>query len=228
METSDAIKVRYSNDKDFEILVEPDLAKEAKLEGKDHDIQRMLFVQEIFTDAGEGERASADELEDEFGTRQVMEAAEQIFEKGEMQLTTDQKAEMREDKRRQVIDMIARRAQDPQTGNPHPPQRIENALEEAGFHVNWDSDVEEKFQEAVDDIRPIIPISLEEKTVAIRIPADSAGRAYDKLQGVGEMEQEEWGNEYFMCQMTLPAGVLSELVDELQEMTSGKAEVREL
>lgn len=228
METSDAIKVRYSNDKDFEILVEPGLAKEAKLEGKDHEIERLLFVQEVFTDAGEGERASADELEDEFGTRQIMEAAREIFEKGDMQLTTDQKAEMREDKRKQVIDMIARRAQDPQTGNPHPPQRIENALEETDFHVNWNSDVEEKFSEAIDKLRPIIPISLEEKTVAIRIPADKAGRAYDKLQGVGDMEQEEWGNEYFMCQMTLPAGVLSELMEDLQDMTSGEAEVKEL
>ncbi len=228
MDTSDAIKVRYSDSKDFEILVEPDLAKEAKLEGKDHDIQRMLFVQEIFTDAGEGERASADELEDEFGTRQLMEAAEEIFEKGEMQLTTDQKAEMREDKRKQVVDLIARRAQDPKTGNPHPPKRVENALEEAGFHVNWDSDVEEKFQEAIDEIRPIIPISLEEKTVAIRIPSEKAGQAYDKIQNVADMKEEEWGNEYFTCKVTLPAGVLSELIDELQEMTSGQTEMQEI
>lgn len=228
MDTSDAIKVRYTKDKQFEILVEPDLAKETKLEGEDHDIQRLMFVQEVFTDAGEGERASADELEDEFNTRQVMEAAADIFKKGDMQLTTEQKAEMREEKRKQVIDMIARRAQDPQTGNPHPPQRIENALEETDFHVNAFDDVEEKFSEAIDKLRPIIPISLDEKTVAIRIPADNAGRAYDKLQGVGEMEEEEWGNEYFMCQMTMPAGVLSELIDDLQDVTSGQAEVKEL
>ncbi len=228
MDTSDAIKVRYSGDKEFEILVEPDLAKEAKLEGEDHDIQRLLFVQEIFTDAGEGERAGAGELEDEFNTRQVIEAAEEIFERGEMQLTTDQKAEMREDKYRQVVDMISRRAQDPKTGNPHPPQRVENALEEAGFHVNAFDDVEEKFQEAVDEIRPIIPISLEEKTVAIRIPAENAGQAYDKLQKAGDMEEEQWGNEYFMCKMTLPAGVLSELIEEVQDMTSGKAEMQEV
>jgi len=95
MDTSDAIKVRYKGDKEFEIMVEPDLAKEVKIEGKDHNIQRLLFVQEIFTDADKGERASADELENEFGTNQIMEAAEEIFEKGDMQLTTDQKAEIR-------------------------------------------------------------------------------------------------------------------------------------
>lgn len=228
MDTSDAVKVRYSNDKEFEILVEPDLAKEAKLEGEDHDIQRMLFVQEIFTDANAGERAGADELEDEFGTRNVMDAAKEIFEQGDMQLTTEQKAEMREEKRKQVIDMIARRAQDPKTGNPHPPKRVENALEEAGFHVEWNSDVEEKFQEAIDEIRPIIPISLDEKEAAIRIPADAAGKAYDRIQAVADVSEEEWGNEYFMARVKLPAGVLSDLMDELQDLTSGKAEIKEL
>lgn len=228
VDTSDAIKVRYSNSKDFEILVDPDLAKEAKLEGQEHDIQRLLFVQEIFVDADKGERASPDELEDEFGTRQIMEAAEEIFERGKMQLTTDQKKEMRKDKRKQLINMISRRAMDPKTGNPHPPNRVENALEEAGFHVEWDANIEERFEDAVETLRPIIPISLEEKTVAIKIPVDKAGKAYDKIQQVANVKDEQWGSEYFMCKVTMPAGVLQELRDELQSMTSGQTEMKEV
>lgn len=228
MDTSDAIKVQYRGDKQFEILVEPDLAKEAKLEGEEHSIQRLLFVQDIFTDAGEGERASADEIETEFGTRQIMEAAEEIFEKGDMQLTTDQKAEMREEKWKQLVNMISRRVQNPKTGNPHPPDRVENALEEAGFNVSWDSDMEEEFEDAIDQLRPIIPVSLDEKTVAIRIPNDKAGKAYDKLQQAAEIEEEQWGNDYFTARVTLPAGVLSELIDELQQMTSGETEMKEI
>jgi ribosome maturation protein SDO1 len=228
MDTSDAIKVQYRGDKKFEILVEPDLAKEAKMEGKNHDIQRLLFVQEIFLDTGKGEKASVNDLEEEFGTKQVMEAAEEIFEKGDMQLTTDQKAEMRQDKFKQVVNMVARRAQDPKTGNPHPPKRVENALEEAGFHVNWDSDVEEEFDEAIDVLRPIIPISLDEKTVVIRIPVDKAGKAYDRIQQVANVKDEEWGSEYFMCKVTMPAGALSNMMEELQDMTSGKTEMKEV
>ncbi|MFB6203668.1 MAG: ribosome assembly factor SBDS [Candidatus Nanohaloarchaea archaeon] len=224
MDTSDAIKVRYNG---YEILVEPDPAKEAKLEGEDHDIQRLLFVQEVFKDAGEGERVGTEELENEFGTRNVMEAAEEVFEKGDMQLTTEQKREMREDKRKQIIDMIARRAQDPKTGNPHPPQRVENALEEAGFHVDAMKDVEEQFDDAIDQIRPIIPISLDEKTVAVRIPNDDAGKAYDIIQRKAEVKEEQWGNDYFMAKIRCPAGVLSELMEEVQSATGGKAEMSE-
>lgn len=228
MDTSDAIKVRYKGEKQFEILVEPDLAKEAKLDGEDHEIQRLLFVQEVFLDAEQGERASTEDLEEEFGTAQVMEAAEEIFEKGDMQLTTDQKAEMRKENYRQVVDMIARRAQNPKTGNPHPPQRVENALEEAGFNANPFEDVEEQFDRAIDMIRPIIPVSLDEKTVAIRIPVDKAGKAYDKIQRTADVEEEQWGDTYFTAKITIAAGALSELMDEIQEITSGKAEMSEV
>ncbi len=223
MDTSEAITISYSGGKDFEILVDPDLAKEAKLEGKEYEIQRLLFVQEVFTDASAGERASADELESEFNTKQIMEAAKEVFEKGEMQLTTDQKAEMREEKYKQVVNMIARRVQNPQTGNPHPPKRIENALEEAGFNIQAMDDVEDKFDEAVDQLKPIIPVSLEEKTMAVKIPNDKTGKAYDLLQQKTDLEEEKWGNEYFYAKMTLPAGILEELMRDIQEATDGEA-----
>jgi len=227
LDTSEAIRIRYDGDNTFEILVEPEPAKKAKLEGKEFDMPRLLFVQQVFKNADKGERASPDELKREFGTRQLMEAAEEIFEKGNMQLTTDQKKKMREDKHKQIVNMIARRAQDPKTGNPHPPQRVENALEEAGFNADAMKDVEEQFDEAIDSIKPIIPVSLDEKTVAIKIPSGKAGKAYDKIQQTAEVLEEQWGNEYFFAKIKVPAGILTELMEDIQEMTEGESEVTE-
>ena len=228
LDSSEAIRIHYKGDKTFEILVEPEPAKEAKFEGKDHDILKLLFVQEVFTDANEGEKASPSELEEEFGTKQVIDAAEEVFEKGEMQLTTDQKAEMRKEKMQQIVSMIARRAQNPKTGNPHPPQRVENALEEAGFDADAMADVEEQFDEAIEAIRPIIPVSLDEKTVAIKIPSDSGGKAYNMIQKKADVIEEQWGNEYFYAKIRVPAGILTELMEEIQALTSGKSEVEDI
>ena len=227
LDTSDAIKVQYRGDSTFEILVEPDPAKEARFDGKDIDITRLLFVQEVFKNADTGEKASPDELEREFGTRQVMEAARKIFEEGDMQLTTEQKEEMRREKHDQVVSMIARRAQNPKTGNPHPPQRVENALEEAGFDFEALRDAEEQFKDAVEAIRPIIPVSLDEKTVAVKVPADYGGQAYNMVQQRAEVLDEEWGSDFMFVKIRVPAGILSELMDELQELSSGEAEVTE-
>jgi ribosome maturation protein SDO1 len=226
IDTSEAIRIRYEGDKTFEILVEPEPAKKAKLQGEEFDMPRLMFVQEVFTDAQKGERASPDELEREFGTKQVMEAAEEVFEKGDMQLTTEQKAEMRQDRHKQVVNMIARRAQNPKTGNPHPPHRVENALEEAGFNADAFKDVEEQFEKAIESIRPIIPVSLDEKTVAIKIPSDQAGKAYDTLQQKTEVLEEQWGDNFY-AKVRVPAGILTEVMEEIQEMTEGESEVKE-
>lgn len=228
MDTSEAVRVRYEGDQEFEILVEPDLGKEAKMEGENHSIQKLLFVQEIFTDVSEGSRASVSQIEEEFNTRQKLEAAEKIFEKGEMQLTTEQKKEMREEKFKQVVNLISRRVQNPQTGNPHPPQRIENALEEAGFNAKAMEDVEEQFSRAVEMIRPIIPVSMEKKTVAIRIPAQKAGKAYDLIQSKTKLEKEEWQDNYFIGRVTMHAGALNEMMEEVQEAADGEAEMKEV
>lgn len=228
LDTSDAIRIRYDGDRTFEVLVEPEPAKKAKFEGEDPDMPRLLFIQDVFKDANEGEKASPSELEEEFGTKQVMEAAEEVFEKGDMRLTTDQKAEMREDKRQQVISMISRRAKNPKTGNPHPPQRVENALEEAGFNFDAMEDVKSQFKDAVEAIRPIIPVSLEEKTVAIKVPSGSGGKAYNLIQQKADVVEEEWGNEYFFAKIRVPAGVLTELMEEIQKMTSGNFKVQDV
>ena len=226
LDTSDAIKIQYRGDKIFEILVEPEPAKKARFEGKEFDMPRLLFVQEVFKNIDQGEKASPRELEEEFGTKQVMDAAEQIFEKGDMQLTTDQKAKMREEKRQQIISMISRRAQNPKTGNPHPPQRVENALEEAGFNVDEMEDTQSQFKDAVEDIRPIIPVSLEEKTVAIKIPSQQAGKAYDILQQKTEVLEEQWGDDFY-ARIRVPAGVLTEIMDEIQKLTGGNTELKD-
>ncbi|MDY6762060.1 MAG: ribosome assembly factor SBDS [Candidatus Nanohaloarchaea archaeon] len=228
MDSEDAITVTYSNDHDFEILVDPDEAF-AYRRGEIESFDRVLFVQEIFTDAAAAEKASMENIEDAFGTRNVVEAAEELFEQGEMALTTDQKNQLREEKRKQVVSIIARRAMNPQTNAPHPPQRIENAMDEAGVQVDAMRDAEEQVQEVLDAIRPKIPISMEEKEMAIRVPSKYSGKAYGKIQEMSsEVLEEEWGNDAFMARVRIPAGVSTTLMETLEEMTSGEVEVTDI
>jgi ribosome maturation protein SDO1 len=56
-----------------------------------------------------------------FGTTDPLKIADLILKKGTLQLTTDQRRKMVEDKKRQIIDFISRQAVDPKTNLPHPP-----------------------------------------------------------------------------------------------------------
>ena len=223
----DSIKVKYKGDNEFEILVNPEEAFKFK-EGEIDSFERVLFVREIFKDAGAADRASAADIKEEFGTENILEAAEKLFEKGDLQLTTEQKNKKREEKRKRVVSMIARRAMNPKTNSPHPPQRIENALEEAGVNFDPMESEEEQFERAIKAIRPIIPISMEEKEFAVKIPNEYAGKCYGKIKTQAQVLDEEWGDDGFMAKLKMPAGAKKQLETEIQKICHGKATVKDI
>ena len=65
---------------------------------------------------------------------------------------------MQEDKRKLVINKIAREAINPQNGLPHPVQRIENACDEAKVKFDPFTSVDQQVQSALKAIKPLIPI----------------------------------------------------------------------
>jgi ribosome maturation protein SDO1 len=93
----------------FEILVDPDLAADFRNPDneKEIEIEDILAVEEIFKDSKKGDKASEEAMEKVFGTTDVLEVASQILLKGHVQLTAEQRRQMQEDMRKQVIAKIA-------------------------------------------------------------------------------------------------------------------------
>ncbi len=210
----------------YEVLVDPDIAMDFR-RGKQVDVSSMLAVETIFKDAKKGERASAEHLVKIFETSDATEVAKRIIKEGEIQLTTEQRRKMLEDRKKQVIAIIARHAINPQTGAPHPPQRVERAMEEAKVHIDFNKSAEEQVPVVVKALRPILPIKFEEWRIAVRIPPQYAGRAYPVAKGFGVLKKEEWlkdGSWAFL--MELPAGVVDEFFRELNAVTKGEVETK--
>ena len=103
-----AVLARYSHaGKTFEIYVDSEKAL-ALRDGKDISIHEVLAVEEIYKDARKGDRVSEGALQEVFGTTDVLEIAKQIIKKGEIQLTTEQRKKLVEEKKREIINRIAR------------------------------------------------------------------------------------------------------------------------
>ena len=125
----------------FEILIEPDAAEKYK-ESKEIDWEESLVTDEIWSDSKKGDRPSEEALNEAFGTLEKNEIFEIILNKGNIQLTTEQRRKLVERKSKQIIAHIVANAMNPQTETPHPPQRIENALNEARFVIDPFASVE--------------------------------------------------------------------------------------
>jgi ribosome maturation protein SDO1 len=210
----------------FEILVDPRMAALVR-QGQKVEIEDVVAALNVFGNASKATRASDEALMKVFHTTEFDAVARRIIEKGEIHLTADQRKQMVEEKRRQVITFIARNAINPQTGHPHPPTRIEMAMEEARVNIDPFKHVEEQVKEVVKALRPLLPIRFEELRLAIKIPPDFAAKAYGDIAAASTMEKDEWLKDgSWVCVVRIPAGIQSDFYDLINKLSKGEGQVK--
>lgn len=221
----DAVTAKYKyQGEHFEILVDPKKAQEFKGGNEADDFLATNF---IFKDADKGDKASPDSLKKAFGTDNVNEISKIILKKGEIHLTTDQRRAMMENKRAQIISYISRHAINPQTGHPHPPQRIENALEEARVQIDMYKRTEDQIKHIIHVLAPIIPIKIENRRIGVKVPAEHAPKTMGFVKNLGTIIKEEWGRDgSWMFVIEIPAGLQDDLFSKLNSTTKGNVETK--
>jgi ribosome maturation protein SDO1 len=210
----------------FEILVKPEKALDYRM-GKIAAITEVLVADTIFADANKGTKTSEENIRKAFGTTDTLKVAETILKNGTLQLTTEQRRKMIEDKRKQIIDFISRQCVDPKTNLPHPPARIENAMEQVRYSIDPFKSVEEQAKEIIKLLRVILPLKMEQVIVGVSIPAEYSARAYGSIKGFGTIKREEWrGDGSWHGEIEMPAGSYAPFLDKLGNITKGNGEAK--
>ena len=212
----------------FEILVKPEPALEYKM-GKQLTISQLLAIDEIYSDAGKGTRASSEKMEKAFGCTDALKIAEEIMRHGELQLTTDQRRQLVEEKRKQIVAFISRNCIDPRTATPHPPIRIEQALAQVKFSIDPFKSADEQAKDIIEELRAILPIKMEHMRVAVRILAEYGAKAYGAIKGYGTITREEWqADGALVAVVEMPAGLYGPFLERLGKITQGTIETKVL
>ncbi len=208
----------------FEILVNPDNALSFKL-GRNVELSQVIAIDEVYSDSSKGLRANTEKLKKSLGTTDHAEAAKIVLKRGELQLTTDQRRKIVEDKRKQIVSIIARNFIDPRTGLPHPPTRIEQAMGEIRVSIDPFKDVQEQTKVVVDLLRPVIPLKSEKMKIRVKVPPQFAPQAIGVLKGSGEILKEEWGSDGSLTALVeITAGVHTSMLERLGSATRGAAQ----
>jgi ribosome maturation protein SDO1 len=199
----------------FEILTKPERALSYRL-GKTSSVSEVLVSDTIFTDAGKGLRASEEKLQEVFGTTDSLKIAGVILKKGTLQLTTEQRKQLVEEKRRQIVSFISRECIDPKTNLPHPPLRIEQAMKQIRLSIDPSKGVEE-----------IIPLKMEKISVAVHIPPEHASKVYGTVKGFGTIKRDQWqADGSWSAIVEMSAGLYGPFLDKLGKMTRGNLEAK--
>ena len=210
----------------FEILVDPNEAQAFK-EGDEIDWEDSIAVDGVWADSAKGERSPENILNDFFKSSDLIKIYKKILTEGTIQLTSEQKKEMVDNKRKQILSHIVANAMNPQTGGAHPPQRIENAIIEAKYNFDPIKSVERQVEDIVRKIRPLIPISFEKVKAAVKIPAIYVGKCYGQMSGLGTIENEEYQSDgSWIGIVKMSAASYGELENLLGSTAKGTAELK--
>lgn len=223
---STIVRLVIDNDK-FEILVKPDPALDYKL-GKKIDLSNILISDEIYADANKGTRIADEKLIRNFKTTDSIEIAKKILEQGEVNLTTDQRRRMVEEKKKQIIQYINRNFVDPKTHLPHPPLRIQNAMEEVRLIIDPFKKPEDQTKKIIESLRKILPLKSENLQLLVTIPPQFSAPSYNVLKNIGQLKDEKWLQDGSLRVIVeINAGIKGTFVERMNSVTKGSAQIQE-
>ena len=225
---SKTVVVKYMvNGERFELLVDADGAYEY-ITGKKTNPMAVLQAEEVFEDANKGKRQSQDKIKKAFNTEDIAKIADTILKHGNVPITTEQRAKLTEDKRKKIISIIATNSIDPRTNAPHPPQRIENAMNEARVAIDPFKNANEQVDAVIKKIAITLPLKFATAKIEVVIPAEFSNRCYGLLKQYG-LKSEGWLNDGSLkATVEFPAGLKLEFFDKLNSYTKGSAVTKEL
>jgi ribosome maturation protein SDO1 len=208
----------------FEVLVDPEKALRIK-RGENIDIRDALAYPAVYKDVRSAEAVAMKDLQSIFHTSDVFEIARRIIKEGEIQLTTEQRRKMIEEKKNQIVSIISKKSVDPRTNAPHPPQRILNAIEKAGVKIDPFLDAETQVEKVLEKIKTILPLKFQKILIQIKVPPQYSGKVVSRIRIFGDVKSEEWlGDGSLQFRIEILAGVKSEFFNQISNLTHGNFE----
>lgn len=208
----------------FEILADPDLVFKYK-RGEITNVRDVIASEFIFKDARKAEKVSTSNLQKVFKTEDINSIIGEIIKKGEMELTTAQRRNLLEERKRQIIEYIVRNSINPQTNAPNPPSRIEAAIEQAKVEIKIDKTAEQQIEDVLKEIREFVPIKFEKVKIAAEIPFQYAGGIHYALKGIKILKEEYTSNSVLIL-VEVPAGIQNEVLGKLNALTKGEVKTK--
>lgn len=211
--------------REFEILIDCEKAVEFR-EGR-CSLDEVLATDAIYSDVKKGKHAPVNDLKAAFDTTDQRKIAEIIVREARLQLTAEYQKKLREQKIKQIVNLIHRNAVDPKTNIPHPALRIENALKEARVRIDDHKTAEEQITNIISQLKSILPIKYEISLIEVKIPASYSAKSFSTLKQYGKIQKEEWKDDgSLVVKMELPAGLQQELFDHINNITHGSVETK--
>ncbi|MCE7734687.1 MAG: ribosome assembly factor SBDS [Candidatus Heimdallarchaeota archaeon] len=217
--------VRYqTHGKRLEIIVNPHNAWLSR-QGEEIPIEEIVEGFTVFENFSKGLKADITTLQDILGVVGEKEIISKILEKGELQITQEQRKQFLKEKRDEIIDFLVKHAVNPKTKSPHPAARIEKAMDDAGVQIDRKEPAPDQARKIIKEIQRIIPIQIETAKIECIVPPKDTGKLYGFIQGSGEVIKESWGKDGALTMIIqIPAGIVVKILEDLSDRSKGRVQ----
>lgn len=118
-------------------------------QGTETDLTEVLQTERVFTNVSKGEFANSKTLQKCFDTTDETEVCRFILDKGDVQVSTEERAAQLESTIREVASMVSEKCVDPVSRRPYTIAQIRAAMKASGFMVHPTRNVKQQFLDCV-------------------------------------------------------------------------------
>ena len=152
----------------------------------------------------------------------------EILERGELQVTTQERQNQHQNAFRDVINIIVEKTVNPDTNRPYPASVIEKSIADLHYNMNASKSTKQHALEIIKLLQAekIIPITRASMRIQISVPSKEAKRLREKITAnVVRIESEDFGatDALFIC--TIDPGQFRVLTDLMQLETRGRGRI---
>mgnify|MGYP002761397176 CR=1 FL=1 len=221
-EKSEISVVKYDQEGfHFEVAVNANLVFKYRRGEDNITADEVLRSRRIFTNATEGTEVFDGSLKRVFDTTDNFDAAKQILQDGNVELTPYHRQQLHRQRKRALLDMIVEKTIDPRTDTPHPRNRVKKILEHGGIDINEFKPAEQQLWNVINQVREHIPLDVQKRIIDITVPQDKSYELRDHLENYGEILEEDWGGERYTCKLRVPAGLQNDFLQKANAITKG-------
>lgn len=207
--------------KTYEVMVEEGMVAKYR-EG---DVKRqddVVLTPIVFTNAGKGTKASAEQLKEAFGTDQVTAVIETILQKGEAQESANERKDKLDAKRQEIISNIQKNYSAPD-GRPLPVARIENALVQVKPRIDVDVDAGRQVTAMFQKLSSIMPLKKSSAGMEgiVSVPVRLSGVVSGVVRKHATVQRETYGAQ---AKYEIEIDSYDALMAELARVTKGEFE----
>jgi rRNA metabolism SBDS family protein len=209
---------------EFEISIDSSAA--IKFRNGEADIREALKAFHVYKDAQKGELAGEVLLKECFDTDDELVVAAKIIKEGELHFDEEYRENLRSEKKNAIISILVKESADANTGEPVNQKRLLAAFSQGKVNVDLFKKPEDQIEDILKKLRPVIALTLERKTLQIRIASKDAAKLYGSIANKGRIISDSWLSDgSWSGRVELSAGQATLLIDELKKSTKGEAEI---